>query len=111
MKVLHDSPSVSPAHSGPSAMIRIMTRELANTVIEVDIATTDASGRGRLEISTCEPVTEGGVTYRYFRRQTSFYTFSWPLTRWLAHHIPEYDVVHIHALFSYAAIPEIGRAS
>jgi glycosyltransferase involved in cell wall biosynthesis len=48
---------------------------------------------------------EDGVTYRYFRRQTRFYTFSWPLTRWLARHVRDYDLVHIHALFSYAAAP------
>jgi glycosyltransferase involved in cell wall biosynthesis len=42
--------------------------------------------------------------YWYFRRQTRFYTASWPLTRWLGRRVRTYDLVHIHALFSYAAV-------
>src|SRR5262249_30316526 len=34
-----------------------------------------------------------------------FYTFSWPLGAWLARHVADFDVVHIHALFSFAAVP------
>jgi glycosyltransferase involved in cell wall biosynthesis len=45
------------------------------------------------------------VTYWYFRRQTRFYTFSWPLGAWLARHVADFDIVHIHALFSYATLP------
>ncbi len=45
------------------------------------------------------------MAYWYFPRQTKFYTFSWPLTCWLAQRIHHYDLVHIHALFSYAALP------
>jgi glycosyltransferase involved in cell wall biosynthesis len=41
------------------------------------------------------------VTYWYFQRQISFYTVSWPLFRWLAEHIADYNLVHIHALFSF----------
>jgi glycosyltransferase involved in cell wall biosynthesis len=32
-----------------------------------------------------------------------FYTVSLPLSRWLAAHVEEYDVVHIHALFSFSS--------
>jgi glycosyltransferase involved in cell wall biosynthesis len=49
-------------------------------------------------------VDENGATHWYFRRQTRFYTTSWALTRWLAGHVADYDLVHIHALFSYAAV-------
>ena len=47
-------------------------------------------------------VKEDGVTTWYFPRQTRFYNASWPLTRWLAGHLGEYDLVHTHALFSYS---------
>jgi glycosyltransferase involved in cell wall biosynthesis len=43
------------------------------------------------------------VVTRYFARQSRFYTFSWPLTRWLARHTGDYDLVHVHALFSYSS--------
>jgi glycosyltransferase involved in cell wall biosynthesis len=52
-----------------------------------------------------QPVLRDGVTHWYFPRQTRFYTASWPLTRWLDRHVRDYDLVHIHALFSYAALP------
>lgn len=85
--------------------MRTMAHGLVQTGLAVDVATTDDNGHSRLNVSHSKPIVEEGVTYRYFRRQTRFYTFSWPLTRWLAQHVREYDLVHIHALFSYAAIP------
>jgi glycosyltransferase involved in cell wall biosynthesis len=69
------------------------------------VATTDDNGPERLAVPLGIPVIDEGVSYWHFRRQTSFYGFSWPLTRWLARHIANYDLVHIHALFSYAALP------
>jgi glycosyltransferase involved in cell wall biosynthesis len=50
-------------------------------------------------------VNEGGVTYRYFARQSRFYTFSWPLTTWLRDNVAGFSAVHIHSLFSYATLP------
>jgi glycosyltransferase involved in cell wall biosynthesis len=82
-----------------------MARGLAEHGVDVHIATTDDNGPGRQRLPPKEQIPAGGATTRYFPRQTRFYTFSWPLTRWLARHIQEYDIVHIHALFSYAAAP------
>jgi glycosyltransferase involved in cell wall biosynthesis len=87
--------------------MRAMGRSLAQAGIAVDVVTTDDNGPGRLDVPCSDAVIEDGVTYRYFRRQTRFYTFSWPLTRWLAQHVKEYDLLHIHALFSYAAAPAV----
>jgi len=85
-------------------MIRTLTRELVKAGITVDVATTDDNGPTRLDVVLEHPVIAEGVTYRYFRRQTRFYSFSWPLTRWLNEHVVDYDLVHIHALFSYPSI-------
>ena len=105
LRVLHVIPSVGPLRGGPSVMVRTMARGLAHAGLEVHVVATDDNGRGRLRVSHVTPILEDGVTYRYFPRQTRFYTFSWPLTRWLARHVRDYDLVHIHALFSYAAAP------
>lgn len=105
VKVLHVIPSLALVRGGPSVVLRNMARQLAQSGITVDIATTDDNGHDRVAASHGEAISEEGVTYRYFPRQTRFYTFSWPLTHWLAHHVKEYDLVHIHALFSYAAMP------
>src|SRR5205823_528444 len=45
-----------------------------------------------------------GVTHWYFPRQTRFYQFSRPLHRWLSRYVRSYDLLHIHALFSYAPV-------
>src|SRR5437867_10107428 len=96
---------MAPVRGGPSSVVRTMARSLVQAGLAVDVVTTDDNGPDRLKVVNSKPVIENGVRYWYFRRQTRFYTFSWPLTRWLAQHVREYDLVHIHALFSYAAIP------
>ena len=57
----------------------------------------------RLSVPLGRPVVEHGVTYRYFPRQTRFYNASLPLTTWLWKAVPDYQLVHIHALFSYSS--------
>jgi glycosyltransferase involved in cell wall biosynthesis len=104
-KILHVIPSVGPQRGGPSVMMRTLARALSRAGMEVHVATTDDNGPDRLRVPLGEPQHEDGATFWYFPRQTHFYTFSWPLTRWLARHVREFDLVHIHALFSYAALP------
>ncbi len=111
MRVLHVIPSVGPMRGGPSVALRVMVQGLARAGVYVDVVTTDDNGNGRLDVPYSRPITEYGVNYRFFPRQIGFYTFSWPLTLWLAQHVKEYDLVHIHALFSYAAIPAAYWAS
>lgn len=107
MKVLHVIPSIGPARGGPSVVIRTMTRSLAAAGLEVHVATTDDNGASRTARPNALPMLEHGVKYWIFPRQTSFYLFSLPLTRWLRRHVSEYDVVHIHALFSYASVAAV----
>jgi glycosyltransferase involved in cell wall biosynthesis len=104
-KILHVIPSVGPQRGGPSVLMRTLARALSQAGMEVHVATTDDNGPGRLRVPLGVPQQEDGATFWYFPRQTRFYTFSWPLTRWLARHVREFDLVHIHALFSYAALP------
>ena len=86
-------------------MMRTIARALSQAGMEVHVATTDDNGPERLKVPLGLPQDEEGATFWYFPRQTSFYNFSWPLTRWLAQNVKEFDLVHIHALFSYAALP------
>jgi len=104
-KILHVIPSVGPQRGGPSVMMRTLARALSQAGMDVHVATTDDNGPDRLTVPLGVPLSEDGATFWYFPRQTRFYNFSWPLTRWLAAHIREFDLVHIHALFSYAALP------
>lgn len=101
MKVLHVIPSIGPLRGGPSFVIRTMSEGLAAHGCEIDVATTDDNDCESLTVPLDRPVSENGVTYRYFHRQTYFYTVSWPLSRWLRKNVADYDLVHIHALFSF----------
>jgi glycosyltransferase involved in cell wall biosynthesis len=103
MKVLHVIPSLSPSDGGPSFVMPLIARGLRSAGVAVDVATTV----GDKEAATLDgdlpgPATQDGVNYFYFRRQAEFYKVSRPMTRWLARHMRDYDLVHIHALFSYA---------
>ena len=104
LKILHVIPSVGPLRGGPSEAIHTLTRSLSSAGLQVHVATTDDNGPGRLSVPLMKPVIEQHVHYWYFPRQTRLYTCSWPLSRWLAQHVQDYDLLHIHALFSQASV-------
>ena len=106
MRVLHVIAGVAPRYGGPSVAVHAMARGVAALGAEVTIATTDADGPERLDVPLDAPVHRDGVEYRYFPRTLpGEWKFSWPLTRWLDARVTGYDVVHVHALFSYSTIP------
>jgi glycosyltransferase involved in cell wall biosynthesis len=86
-------------------MVRALARDLSAHGIDAHVATTDDNGPTRLRVPHGVPILEEGVTYWYFPRQTRLYTVSWPLGSWLAAHVADFDLVHIHALFSFATLP------
>ena len=106
MKVLHVIPSVSPKHGGPSAALPAMARALIAQGVEVTIATTDDDGRGcRLHVPIGTLTNDvDGVQRIHFRKSTEFYKVSLGLGRWLRRSVSEFDVVHVHALFSYPSV-------
>jgi glycosyltransferase involved in cell wall biosynthesis len=104
--VLHVIPSAAPVDGGPNLAVRAMARGLTARGIDVTVATTNAAGPKTLAVPIDTPVIDDGVVYRYFARSVpGSWKFSWPLTRWLWTNAAGYDVVHVHALFSYATIP------
>ena len=94
-------PSISPLRGGPSFVVQAMAKGLAGQGWDIHVATTDDDGPHRSDVPLGCPIRQGAVTYCHFPRQTRFYTFSWPMSRWLAEHVRDYDLVHIHALFSF----------
>ncbi len=106
MHVLHVIPSLALRDGGPSVALPLMARALVGVGCRVTIATTAAAGAAEVPPSTIpgQGVPRPEATYHFFSRQTSFYKFSWPLTRWLNEHAREFDVIHIHALFSYSSV-------
>lgn len=105
MKVLHVIPSVAPRYGGPSQAVVEMCRALHAQGADVLIATTDADGAGRLPVAHARPVPYLEVPTIFFPRQWSeAFKYSRALARWLEQHVNEFDVVHIHAVFSHACL-------
>ena len=105
MKVLHVIPSISPVHGGPSRAMVDIERALATRGIEVTTATTNDDGGPRTLAVPCSvPVATTYATRWYFPRSTVFYKVSSGLYRWLSDNIETFDLVHAHALFSFAPI-------
>ena len=104
MRILQILPSISLIYGGPSQMVRGFAQGLAAAGAEVTILTTNAngdSGQAPLAVPLGTPVQEENYTVRYFacspwRR----YKFSAGLLAWLYQHAHEFDLAHIHALFS-----------
>jgi glycosyltransferase involved in cell wall biosynthesis len=103
MKVLHVIPSVAAVHGGPSVMVELMAKGLTQSGHEIHIATTNDNGAELLDVPCGVPIVRDGLTWWYFKRQTGFYKYSRPLSVWLSAHVADYQVIHIHALFSHAA--------
>ncbi len=105
MKILHIIPSVSLVYGGPSQMVIGLCGALAALGHEVTIVTTNSNGdRGQapLDVPIGIPVRqEASFDILYFNcKPFKRYKFSLGLFQWLNQHIREYDLAHIHALFS-----------
>ncbi len=112
MRVLHVIPSLSPTSGGPSFALPAMVRSLQPRDVRIVVATTDDDGPGRRLPGIIHGVetTQDGWSTVCFPKQTEFYKVSLPLRNWLLAHVHEFDVVHIHAVFSFASLVA-GRAA
>ena len=107
MKVLHVIPSIGPQRGGPSVAAPAMCRALVARGISCDLVATNDTGPGLLAGQTGEWADRDGVPTLLFQRGGDFF----PLLRefqfgagfavWIAAHVRDYDLVHVHALFSY----------
>lgn len=104
MKILHVIPSLSACHGGPSAAILSIGLAMRTSNWVIHIATTNDDGDGKyLDVPLGEPVDRGGLKCFFFKKQTEFYKCSWPFYYWLKRRIEDYDLIHIHALFSFTS--------
>jgi glycosyltransferase involved in cell wall biosynthesis len=103
MKVLHVIPSIAACYGGPSKVVIDTCRALRQAGIEAEIATTNADESADTPIPRELPAIVDDVPVYFFARQNRWrYKFSWPLTQWLERNVHEYDLLHLHALFSYS---------
>lgn len=109
MRALHVIPSIAPRYGGPSSAVVGMSTALQHTGVAVQIATTDADGPTRLRVPHATCVDWSGVPTVFFPRQlTEAFKYSAPLAGWLTDHVVDFDVVHVHAVFSHACLAAAG---
>ncbi len=106
MRVLHVIPSLSMKHGGPSKALPVMAASLVREGVQVDVVTTDDDGPGERLNDLCGQgwIAKDGWCLRHFPKQTEFFKVSLPLFFWLLRSVRHYDVVHIHAVFSFATL-------
>lgn len=103
IRVLHVIPSVATVFGGPSQAIRTMERVLSSAAVQVTTVTTDDDGPGR-RCSEPDCSLPKGANRRYFRKWTEFYKVAPGMVPWVWRYAREFDVVHIHALFSFTSV-------
>src|SRR5947209_2891066 len=101
MKILHVIGGVSWRYGGTTATVLSLCDALARQPgIQIEIATTDADGPNRRFTEETAPKTSFPV--HVFRRDYSeSWKFSLGLFRWLFRHARDYDLIHIHAVWSF----------
>ena len=105
LKVLHVIPSVYLGHGGPSYAICVIETALTEAGVEVETATSDDDGVGqRNGKAGLIEYSETGVRRHYFRKVIEFYKIAPKFAVWALGAITRYDVVHIHALFSFTTL-------
>jgi glycosyltransferase involved in cell wall biosynthesis len=104
MRIIHIVPSISLIYGGPSQMVLGLAPALAKEGVEVTVITTNSNGdngQKPLNVPLKEPVKQDGYEIIYFNcAPFRRYKFSLDLLTWLKRHACEFDLAHIHALFS-----------
>ncbi|HEY9692896.1 MAG TPA: hormogonium polysaccharide biosynthesis glycosyltransferase HpsP [Oculatellaceae cyanobacterium] len=104
LKILQIIPSISLVYGGPSQMVLGLSAALAREGVEVTVLTTDSNGdvgQPPLDVPLNQAVKQDGYDVVYFRCfPFRRYKFSVDLLRWLNKHATQFDLAHIHALFS-----------
>lgn len=104
MRILQIVPSISLVYGGPSQMVLGLAPALVKKGVKVTVITTNSngdSGQKPLDVPLNQPILQDGYQIIYFKCSPfRRYKFSIDLFRWLNRHANEFDLAHIHALFS-----------
>ncbi|MEG4011800.1 MULTISPECIES: hormogonium polysaccharide biosynthesis glycosyltransferase HpsP [unclassified Microcoleus] len=104
MRIIQIIPSISLVYGGPSQMVLELSAALASQGVDVTIITTDSNGdigQSPLDVPLNQPIKQNGYQIIYFRCYPfRRYKFSLSLLQWFNQNVRQFDLAHIHALFS-----------
>ncbi len=109
MKVLHVIPSISPLRGGPSKAVIEMVLALNDIGVTTEIATTNDNGRDELNVPLEQLSEFNGVPVRFFKRFSPAihsireFAYSGQYRNWINKNIHNYDIIHVHAIFSFVS--------
>jgi len=104
MRVLHVIPSVSLEDGGPARAIRVIERALREAGACVTVLTTDFDGPGgRLGVRAQDAVGKDAERVTV-KRWTNVYKIAPGAVPWLWRNVRCFQVVHVHALFSFVSV-------
>ncbi|MEM9531229.1 MAG: glycosyltransferase [Pseudomonadota bacterium] len=107
LRVLHVIPSLSPLRGGPSAALPPLVRALNDAGCQAGVLTTNDHGPDNRSLPLGRWHDEAGVPVLAFeRRRRGIRWFDEHIVcpeaiSWLREHHQEWDVLHVHAVFSY----------
>ncbi len=92
-----------------------MVKELRLQGLNVDLVTTNDNGVATLDVPTNYWVNDEGINVLFFRYTPPIssireFAFSPSLTQWLWQNIQHYELLHIHAIFSYPSTIAMARS-
>ncbi|NET01091.1 MAG: glycosyltransferase [Sphaerospermopsis sp. SIO1G1] len=101
MNVLIVTPYISSTYGGISKVITEIVQQITDTGIFIDIITTNADDLHKLNVTLNTWIYQENYRIQYFscwNRNDLIISFS--MLKWLYSHIKNYDIVHIHTIFS-----------
>jgi glycosyltransferase involved in cell wall biosynthesis len=102
MRILYVSSVYKPAYvyGGPARSVPALCEGLAENGAGIEVFTTDANRRERLDVPLARPIVVDGVPVTYFPVVSERYFYAPALVEAVRRHIHRFDVVEIDGLFS-----------
>lgn len=102
LRILHVIPSVAAGTGGTATALFTMADMLRDADCIVEIATSDDAGPDR-QLAPDDPLRSDSDIH-FFPKLFDLYTYTVGFQRWFRAHAYDYDIIHIHALFSHLPI-------